>query len=137
MTFPPGACAARGTENIDASNLAEELEDMGRGEKKALKSQLVGLIAHLLKWSVQKDYRRQNPSAGHRWLASIRSARDEIEEDLEESPSLKFYLPTIFEKACKAAIDRAIEDTGLAEIAFPSKCPWPLNDILTDGFLPD
>jgi hypothetical protein len=124
-------------ETIDASNLAEELEDMARSAKKALRSQLVRLIAHLLKWSVQKDYRQQNPSAGHRWLASIRNARDEIREDLEESPSLKPYLPTVFGKAYKAAVNSAIEDTGLPETAFPSACPWPLNEILKDDFLPD
>jgi cation transport regulator ChaB len=136
------ACQARAMregrlEAIDTSNLAEELEDMARSVKKALKSQLVRLIAHLLKWSVQKDYRQRNPSAGHRWLASIRNARDEIKEDLDESPSLKSYLPAVFEKAYRAAVNSAIEDTGLADTVFPSRCPWPLDDILTDDFLPD
>jgi Domain of unknown function DUF29 len=122
---------------IDASNLAEELEDMARSAKKALRSQLVRLMAHLLKWSVQKDYRERNPSASNRWLASIRSARDEIRDDLAESPSLEPYLPTVFDKAYKAAINSAVEDTGLADAAFPARCPWSLNEILTDDFLPD
>jgi Domain of unknown function DUF29 len=123
--------------DIDAPNLAEELEDMARSAKKALKSQLVRLIAHLLKWSLQKDLRERNPSSGNRWLASIRNARDEFKDDLAESPSLKPYLPTIFDEAYKAAINSAVEDTGLADRAFPARCPWSLDDILGDDFLPD
>jgi len=123
--------------DIDSSNLAEELEDMGRSAKKALKSQLVRLMAHLLKWSVQKDIRQRNPSAANRWLASIRNARMEIKDDLAESPSLKTYLPTIFAKANSAAINGAVEDTGLADTAFPPQCPWSLDDVLRDNFLPD
>ncbi len=123
--------------DLDAPNLAEELEDMGHSAKKALRSQLVRLMAHLLKWSVQKDLRERNPSAANRWLASIRNARAEIRDDLAESPSLKRYLPTIFSKAYSAAINSAVEDSGLADSAFPAQCPWPLDDVLKDNFLPD
>ncbi len=123
--------------DLDAPNLAEELEDMGRSAKKALGSQLVRLMAHLLKWSVQKDLRERNPSAANRWLASIRNARAEIRDDLAESPSLKRYLPTIFAKAYSAAINSAVEDSGLSDSAFPARCPWSLEDVLKDNFLPD
>ena len=109
---------------VDALNLAEELEDVTRSMKKGLKSQLVRLIAHLLKWPVQAEHRKQNPSAGHRWLASIQNARDEINDDLAESPSLKSYLPEVFSKAYRAAINAGVEDTGLPESAFPASCPW-------------
>jgi hypothetical protein len=122
---------------IDAPNLAEELEDMARSAKKAVKSQLVRLMAHLLKWSIQKNFRTRNPAAANRWLASIRNARDEIKDDLAESPSLKSYMPDIFAKAYQGAVNNAVEDTGLAFSAFPQRCPWPLDDVLNDDFLPE
>lgn len=123
-------------EEIDASNLAEELADMARSARKAVKSQVVRLMANLLKWSIEKDFRERNPSAANRWLASIRNARDEIRDDLAESPSLTAYLPTIFAKAYKAAVNSAIEDIGLAESDFSAQCPWSLDDVLRDDFLP-
>lgn len=83
------------------------------------------------------DFRERNPSAANRWLGSIRNARDEIKDDLAERPSLRTYLPGIFDKAYRAAINGAIEDTGLADAAFPSECPWSPDDILRDDFLPD
>jgi len=131
------ALRERRVEEIDASNLAEVLEDMARSTRKAVRSQLARLMAHLLKWSIERDYRQRNPSAGNRWLASIRNAREEIKEDLAESPSLTAYLPDIFAKAYKTAINGAVEGTGLAESAFPPQCPWSLDDVLRDDFLPD
>jgi len=131
------ALRERRVNEIDTFNLAEELEDMARSVKKAVRSQLARLMAHLLKWSIEKDFRERNPSAANRWLASIRNARDEIKDDLAESPSLRTYLPGIFDKAYKAAINGAIEDTGLAESAFPPRCPWSLDDVLREDFLPD
>jgi hypothetical protein len=123
--------------DIDAANLAEELEDMARSTKKAVRSQLVRLMTHLLKWSIEKDFRERNPSAANRWLASIRNSRDEIKDDLAESPSLTAYLPGIFAKAYKTAINGAVEDTGLPDSAFPPQCPWSLDDVLREDFLPN
>lgn len=123
--------------DLDAPNLAEELEDMGRSAKKALRSQLVRLMAQLLKWSVQKDLRKRNPSAANRWLASIRNARAEIKDNLAESSRRKPYLPTIFAKAYSAAINSAVEDSGLADSGFPARCPWSLEDVPRDNSLPD
>ena len=71
----------------DLENIAEELEDMARGEKRALGSQFVVLIQHLLKWQLQP--RRRSKS----WRLSIDNARDSIEELLGESPSLRRRVP--------------------------------------------
>jgi hypothetical protein len=35
---------------IDRTNIAEELESMGKSQKRALNSRLTVLLAHLLKW---------------------------------------------------------------------------------------
>jgi hypothetical protein len=42
---------------LDIENIAEELESMGRGDKRQIESRLVALLAHLLKWQVQVELR--------------------------------------------------------------------------------
>src|SRR5487761_1403224 len=68
---------------IDAANLAEEIESMGRSDRRELQSRLAVLIMHLLKWRFQPSAR----SAG--WLGTIREQRLQIELILEDSPSLR------------------------------------------------
>ena len=61
----------------------EELVDaLSRSDRRALKSQLVRLMAHALKWKTQRDRRSRN------WAATIRSARKEIWEIQQDTPSL-------------------------------------------------
>lgn len=38
---------------LDADRIAEEIEDVGRSEKRALASRLEVLLSHLLKWRFQ------------------------------------------------------------------------------------
>lgn len=110
---------------IDQGALAEELEDMGRSERRAARSHLVVLLVHLLKWHYQTDQRSQS------WRASISNARVAIGFLLEDSPSLDSdmpkYLPKAYEKARRAAAD----ETGLPQSTFPKRCPWRLDLIMT------
>ena len=63
--------------DVDWANVAEELEDMGKSEQRALRSQLARLLAHLLKWSHQPERWR---SSEHSWRATIEHARDSARE---------------------------------------------------------
>lgn len=61
----------------------EELVDaLSRADRRALKSQLVRLMAHVLKWHTQPAKRSRN------WVATIKNAREEIRETQEDTPSL-------------------------------------------------
>ncbi len=61
----------------------EELIDaLSRSEKRALKSQLIRLMLHIIKWKSQPERRSLS------WVASIKGAREEIEDIQEETPSL-------------------------------------------------
>jgi len=62
-------------QQIDRANVAEELEDMGKSEKQALRSQLASLMAHLLKWAYQP---RRGATTQNSWRASIKCARRTI-----------------------------------------------------------
>lgn len=70
---------------IDVVHLIEEIEDLGKSERRSLSSQLTRLLLHLLKWQYQPQRRSDS------WLDSITDARTQIELAIEDSPSLRNY----------------------------------------------
>jgi hypothetical protein len=115
---------------IDAANIAEEIESMGRSDRRELHSRLVVRIMHLLKW-------RQQPGARSRsWSATIEEQRLQIENVFVESPSLRPLVAGMLAQTYAIARARAIAETGLADEAFPAACPFSLDDILSRSFLP-
>ncbi len=116
---------------IDVENIAEEIESMGRGDRREIKSRLIVLLVHLLKWQLQP--RMQSKS----WSATIREQRRKVEELLSESPSLRPIVPEILPQAYAEAREDAQEETGLAETAFPETCPFTPEEVLSRGFLPE
>jgi hypothetical protein len=84
------------------------LEAMARGEKRAIRSQLVRLMHHILKWKIQPDKRSRS------WLLTILNARDEIETEQEYSPSLnKNHIEEIWKNALKQAKKQAEIETAI------------------------
>jgi hypothetical protein len=118
---------------LDIENIAEELEDIGKSQARTLGSQLERLIAHLLKWCYQLNQRQQ---LEHSWRASIRNARQEIEETLSENPGLKPRLTEFFRKAYPKGVNWAVIETNLPESTFPTECPWTLEQVLNPDFWP-
>lgn len=115
-------------EELDLPNLIEEIEDLAREDKKALRSYLEGLLMHLLKWQFQPSKRSKS------WTTSITRARFEIEDIIEDSPSLKNYLPTVIDKVYKRAKVLAEQETGLSSKTFPMDCPYALTQALDIDF---
>ena len=116
---------------IDIENIAEEIESMGKSEKRELVNRLAVLITHLLKWQFQPE-RRSNS-----WKYTIEEQRDEVLELLEESPSLKKELEAKFIHAYEKALILASEETSIDESEFPKKPPFNLKNCLSNTFLPD
>ncbi len=117
-------------EDLDLSNLVEEIEDLAKRDKKALRSYLKILLMQLLKWQYQLSKRSTS------WKASISNARLEIEDILFDSPSLRNYLPTVVDQAYTGARVLATDETGLATEIFPTECPYVLTQALELDFLP-
>jgi hypothetical protein len=113
---------------IDFAHIAEELEDMGRSEKRELESRLEVLIMHLLKWQFQPNLRSRS------WQLTIKEQRLRLEKLLKENPSLNSYLADSLEKNYQLAIISAERETGLS--SFPETCPYSLTEIFTPEFLP-
>ncbi len=114
----------------DVEHIAEEIESMGRSEKRELLSRLAPLLMHLLKWQVQPMLR------GNSWRATIKVQRREIARHLADNPSLSARLPEVLGDAYGDAVLLAARASGLAEAAFPAINPWTFGEIVDDGFWP-
>lgn len=115
---------------VDFKNVAEELESMGKGNRRELISRLSVLISHLLKWQFQPVLR------GRSWELTIKEQRLEIEDLLDESPSLKHELEDQIHRSYEKALIAAEKETGLNQKTFPKTCPFSLKEILKDDFFP-
>ncbi len=117
--------------DADIEHIAEEIESMGRTEKRELVSRLTVLMLHLLKWRFQPLLRGQS------WRATIRVQRRDISDHIADNPSLKALLPELIERAYGSAIIEAEAETGLPESTFPALCPWPFEQMTDADFWPD
>jgi hypothetical protein len=85
-----------------AVGIQELIDAMARSERRALRSQLIRLMAHILKWMIQPQRR----SSG--WAVSIYQAREEIAAIQEEVPSLtRKVLEELWERCFAAATRQA------------------------------
>lgn len=109
---------------IDITNLIEEIESMGRSEKRELKSRLIVLLMHLLKWHYQPEKRSES------WRSTITEQRICIEGLLEDSPSLKPTLSEVFEDCYQKARLKASDETGIKLNFFPKESPFSLEETL-------
>jgi hypothetical protein len=116
---------------IDVANIAEEIESTERSDRRELKSRLVVLVMHLLKWRHQPGGRSRS------WSATIDEQRLQVEGILGESPSLRPGVAAMLAEAHAIARARAIAETGLADEAFPEACPITADQVLSRAFLPE
>lgn len=117
--------------DIDWENLIDEIEDMGRSERRSLKSNLIVILTHLVKWQYQPNFRSGS------WKGSIVEHRRRIREALKDSPSLKPYFEEVFAECYSNAVEQASAETGLSVKIFPQLCPYTSAEVLDANFLPD
>ena len=92
---------------LDWENLAEEIESLGKSDRRELRSQITRILRHLVKLEASPA---AEPRAG--WRATIREARAEIEDVLEDSPSLRREAQAMIAKRIRAATELAADDLG-------------------------
>jgi len=109
---------------LDIDNLREEIEALGRSEKRALESFLKILLLHLLKCKYQPEYK--TPS----WDNSIKIQRYNITKSLEDNPSLRPLVNELIKRAYYSARLEASNETSLNEKIFPVNCPWTLEECM-------
>ncbi len=116
---------------LDIVNLSEEIEAMGRSEKRALESRLTILLMHLLKWQYQSERR------GKSWLFTISEQRRKIRKLLLENPSLQSELVVIIDSSYEEAVFKAAYETGINAAVFPKNNPWQFEQLIDTNFFPD
>ena len=116
---------------VDLENLIEEIESMGRSEKRALESNLVILLMHLLKYKYQRE------KCTNSWLSTILEHRRRLNKSFQESPSLKKYFLEVFGECYQDAREQAAIETGLLIDNFPLEVPFIADKCLNKDFLPD
>ena len=115
----------------DVEHIAEEIESMGKTEKRELVSRLRVLMLHLLKWQFQPLGRTAS------WEASIGVQRLDLAEHLKDNPSLKPYVPEAIETAFKGALLETAAETKLPKSTFPPTCPYSFDQMMDAEFWPD
>jgi hypothetical protein len=126
-------------ESLDIENLIEELTNLGKSEKNALKSNLMILLAHLLKLKVQFD---APDTMKMSWYNSVIEHRQRVLNNLQDTPSLKNFLPEAIEQAYPQSRKLAIKEGKLAafgvripdESEYSHTCPFSLEQILNEDF---
>ena len=117
-------------ESLDLENLIEEIETLGRSEKREIVSRLRILLMHLLKYKYQSNKRTNS------WKYTIREQRLQILKSFKDSPSLKNYFQTIFVETYPDARALAADESGLDITAFPQDCPFDIKLVLDTEWLP-
>jgi len=115
---------------LDAQHIAEEIEALGRRERRELGHRLEVLLLHLLKWSYQPE--RQGKS----WRLTIVEQREQIAEHLLENPSLRALQDEVLIRAYRHAVLRAERETGLLRDMLPWACSYSFEQVMDDGFWP-
>ncbi|MBE7213104.1 MAG: DUF29 domain-containing protein [Gluconacetobacter diazotrophicus] len=119
-------------DELDLEHIADEIEDVGRSERRELVSRLSVLLMHLIKWQWQPSYRSRS------WELTISDQRRMIARALERMPSLRPTLndPGWIEDAWSDAVAMATRVTGIDRVMLPPTCPWTMSDVVSGGWKP-
>jgi len=119
---------ARRFDELDIENLAEEVESLGIGQRRELRSRITNILEHLLRLElISGDLLEQNRRG---WRSSISRQRTEIDVVLEDSPSLSRLVEGLILKCYRTAALRVEEDYGVTP---PKICPFSAEKILGCG----
>ncbi len=128
------ALRARRIEDLDWENVAEEIEDLGKSERRGIKSQMARLVEHLLKLKYARGILRRYNAKG--WQLSVKGARTAIRHLLDESPSLRPQLAEMLIQAYEIGRIDAQREARVPDSAIPESSPWTVEQVMDDNFVP-
>jgi hypothetical protein len=101
---------------LDYGNLAEELEALGKRDRR------------------ESEHRLER-SRG--WRSTIREQRRRLARLLQDSPSLRSEIPALLDDGYPHACGKALDETRLPPEVLPPTCPWTAVQVLDDAFWPE
>jgi Domain of unknown function DUF29 len=117
-------------EQVDVAHLIAEIEDMGKSEFRALESHLQNVLMHLLKWHFQSIKRTAS------WQQSIKNGRRAVAKLIRDNPSFLPKIQAVLDEEYASAREDAVFETGLPESSFPDACPYMVEQVLAEDWLP-
>lgn len=111
-------------DEVDVVNVADEIEDVGKSDLRALRSNFENILMHMLKWDHQPSKRSRS------WANSIFNGRLEAEQLLEDSPSFIGKRQQLIDESYERARRRAAHEAKLDILSFPAVCPYTWVDIM-------
>ncbi len=115
-------------EALDLEHIAEEIDSVGRSEKREIESRLEVLLMHLLKWQFQPEKRTKS------WQRTLKVQRRSLKAVISENPSLKNWPELKLADSYESAALAAEKETGLAFETFPETCPFTIAQIMDEAF---
>jgi hypothetical protein len=115
---------------LDWLNLAEEIESVGASQKREVRSRLMRICQHLLKWRFQPE--RQSRS----WRTTIYLQCRDLLDLFDDSPSLREFAERVLPQAFANGRQAAEHEVGLLNLP-DDACPWTLEQVISQDFLPD
>ncbi len=119
--------------DLDLENLIEEIESLGRSDKRAISSYLMRLCEHFLKlryWESERE------TCFRGWDLEITNFRLQIQAILEDSPSLKNHLNDNFVSAYSNARKLFLKASKLDSQGIPQEPDFTLEQALDEDWLP-
>ncbi len=119
--------------NLDLENLIEEIESLGRSDKRAISSYLLRLCEHLLKL---KYWESEREICFRGWVLEINNFRSEIELILQDSPSLKSFLSETFLLSYQKARKNMLKVIELSSDSIAKEPDFTLEQALDEDWFP-
>jgi hypothetical protein len=107
---------AKNTENLDWENLIEEIESLGKRDKRELKSRLTTLFEHALKRCYVPL-----PDCYRGWEVTISRTQQALNQILLDSPSLRNYLLAVLNECYQNALTNVCKEY---DTQFPDHSPF-------------
>jgi hypothetical protein len=116
---------------LDLENLAEEVDDIGRSQRRAVESELSIILIHLLKYQFQPLKRSRS------WVDTLLEHRGRLARDVSASKSLRLHAEAELSDLYRLARKRAAVQTQLPLDNFPETIPYTLAQVLDEDFFPE
>lgn len=119
--------------DLDLENIAEEIESVGRSDRREVARRLTTILLHLLKIAYSPAYEPLNG-----WRGTVRTQRNDLLTALRQSPSLRNVVRNEFADCYAAAAEEArLSHIDLTLAPIPSECPFALeSQVLDPAWLP-
>lgn len=126
----------RSFDQLDLEHLPDELDSLVWLIGREIETNLGAICNHLLKYKYAREYLNDEPCCDS-WRSTLLRAREQIAQELEDSPSLQDYPAKELDSCYQMAVNQVYQETKLPDDALPKNCPWTVYQVLDKDWLPD